>query len=559
MAYSPKLFDCPICLELLDDPVTTACGHSYCTQCINAFWDGYHNSRKGYSCPQCRRSFSPRPDLKRNTLLAALLEEHKSKNSQNDAAAADDDTYAAPGDVQCDACTGRKRKAWMFCLVCLASYCETHLKPHFQVPTLQKHSLIQASARIKDSICGRHDKLLEIYCRTDQEFVCLLCVMDEHKGHDTVAVATEKREMQGQLERSKEEIADRVLKSERKMAELMQTADSIRDAAWEACDDLDRLCVEHTCVLVRSVEKKRSEMREKVGEAEKAGVDWTNSHLGQLEREVLELRRRDYELHQLSLTEDPLQFLQGFQALGGLPVLSDPHEGLDKLTEFTSAQTDKLKNMCSKEKKELFSHSEEYLLSKRPRLHEERTSRAYLLNKYSNSKVEVDPNTVSACLWLSDGNRAISWSDRDQAHPDHPDRFTFYHQALCKERLEGSHYWEVEWDGGIVDLAVSYKGIKRKGSDRSCCFGHNELSWKLSCSPFGCTFWHNNLHKGQIPPVLSRRVGIHLDQEAGTLGFYEVSGSDSLTRLHQIQTIFTQPIYPGFSVDLGSTLKICNI
>ncbi|XP_031720342.1 tripartite motif-containing protein 16-like [Anarrhichthys ocellatus] len=560
MACSPDLFDCSICLQILDDPVTTACGHSYCTQCINAFWDVYNNRGKSYSCPQCRQTFSPRPVLKRNTLLASLLEEHKRKKSQNDAAAAVSvaaaDTYAAPGDVQCDACTERKRKAWMFCLVCLASYCETHLKPHFELPPLQKHNLIQASAWIKDSICGRHGKLLEIYCRSDQQFVCLLCVMDDHKGHDTVTVAAEKCEMQRQLERGKQEIADRVLNSEKKMAELRQSADSIRDAAWGACDDLERLCVERIRLFVRSVERKRSEMRERFGEAEKAGVDWTNNHLGQLEREVLELRKREDELHQLSLTEDPIQFLQGFQALGGLPVFTDSHE---RLTKFTSAQMDKLKNMCSKEKEELFSHSEENLVSKWPSLHEERTSRTCLLNTYKNFTVEVDPNTVAACLCLSDKNRAISWSDRDQAHPDLPDRFTFYHQALCKVGLEGSHYWEVEWDGGIVDLALSYKGIERKGSGNGCCFGHNELSWKLTCSPSGCTFWHNNLHKGQIPPVLSRRVGIHLDYEARTLGFYSVSGSDSLTQLLQIQTTFTEPLYPGFSVDLGSTLKICKI
>lgn len=264
MADSQDLFDCSICLQLLEDPVTTACGHSYCIICINGFWDVHNNRGSSYSCPQCRQTFSPRPALKRNTLLAALLEEHKKKNSQNGATAADgdDDTYAAAGDVQCDACTGRKRKASMFCLVCLASYCETHLKPHFEVPPLKKHNLIQASAGIKESICGRHDKLLEIYCRTDEQFICLLCVMDGHKGHDTVAVAAEKSEMQvsqlspmlkpcvvcpfnvteglkrfvfqqRQLEQSKQEIADRVLNSERKMAALREAADSIRVSATQ--------------------------------------------------------------------------------------------------------------------------------------------------------------------------------------------------------------------------------------------------------------------------------------------------------------------------------------
>lgn len=177
--------------------MTTACGHSYCLKCINAFWDTNNDRGRRYSCPQCRQTFFPRPVLKRNTLLSELLDEHKRTfGAAGDTYTAPGDTYAAPGDVPCDACTGRKRKASRFCLVCLASYCETHLRPHFEVPPLKKHNLIQASARIKESICGRHDKLLEIYCRTDQQFICLLCVVDEHKGHDNVAVAVEKCEMQ---------------------------------------------------------------------------------------------------------------------------------------------------------------------------------------------------------------------------------------------------------------------------------------------------------------------------------------------------------------------------
>uniref|UniRef100_A0A671U088 E3 ubiquitin/ISG15 ligase TRIM25-like n=1 Tax=Sparus aurata TaxID=8175 RepID=A0A671U088_SPAAU len=376
MAESRELFDCSICLQLLEDPVTTTCGHSYCMKCVNAFWDSNNDRGRRFSCPQCRQTFFPRPVLKRNTLLAALIEEHKGENRQNAAAG---DTYAEPGDVQCDVCTGRKRKASMFCLVCLASYCETHLKPHYEVAPLKKHKLMEASAQIRDSICGRHDKLLEIYCRTDQQFICLLCLMGEHKGHDTVAVAEEKCHMQRQLERTKEEITDRVEKSERTMEKLREAADVIRGAAWEACDDFERLCAEHIRLYVRSVERKCSEMREKVGEAEKAGVDWTDCRLGRLQREVLELRRREDQIDRLTLTEDPIQFLQGFQALDHLPALTASHERIDTLTEFVTAQKKKLKNMCDKKKSELFSRSENNLLSDIPRLREEILSRTYLL------------------------------------------------------------------------------------------------------------------------------------------------------------------------------------
>ncbi|XP_042268234.1 E3 ubiquitin-protein ligase TRIM47-like [Thunnus maccoyii] len=542
-----ELFDCPICLQLLEDPVTTACGHSFCVKCINTFW--HTNNRRGtYSCPQCRQAFRPRPVLKKNTLLVVLLEEHKKTTS-----AAAGDTFASPGDVQCDACSGRKRKASMHCLVCLASYCKTHLQPHFEVPPLKKHRLIQASKGIKESICDRHGKLLEIYCCTDQQCICLLCLTNDHKGHDTVAYEA----MQRQLERSKQETADRVVDSEKKMAELRRAADDTRNAAFKVCNDFERLCEERIRLYIRSVERKCSEMRERVGETEKSGVDWTSSCLGQLRRHVSELKGREDKLNQLSLTEDPAKFLEGFQALGDLPVFTDSHESHDMLSNFVTAQKNKLKDMCDQMKNELFSHCEENLVSNEPRHRADTPSRRYLLSSYS--KVEVDPNTVAACLCLSDGNREISWSGNDQAHPDHTDRFTYYHQALGKVGLTGRHYWEVEWDVGLVEVAVAYKNIQRKGSGKDCSFGHNNHSWKLVCFPSGCTFWHNNLHIGQIPPARSRKVGVHLDYKEGILCFYSISGLGDLTLLHKIKSTFTKPLYPGFCVDLGSTLKICRI
>ncbi|RVE72239.1 hypothetical protein OJAV_G00059690 [Oryzias javanicus] len=298
----------------------------------------------------------------------------------------------------------------------------------------------------------------------------------------------------------RQETENRVKVSVGEMMELKKAADSIRDAAWEACDDFEQQCAEHIRWYPQYLYRKCMEMRETVGQLEKAGLDWTWSRRGQLERDENRLKGVQHKLSQLSQTDDPIQFFQGFQALTDLPTFKGSEERPDSLEEFVSACKEKLKNTCTKEKDVLFHQ-------------------------------------------------------RDQKEY----RFTYFYQVLCQRGLRESSYWEVMWDGGVVEVAVSYIGIQRKGSGSQCCFGHNNLSWKLICSPSGCTFWHDKLHRGGIPAAARNRVGVHLEYAEGRLSFYSILDPKTVILLHQTQTTFTKPLYPGFSVDLGAKLKICNL
>ncbi|KAF4115104.1 stonustoxin subunit alpha-like [Onychostoma macrolepis] len=173
--------------------------------------------------------------------------------------------------------------------------------------------------------------------------------------------------------------------------------------------------------------------------------------------------------------------------------------------------------------------------------------------QYSH-QLTPDLNSVNQWLRLSERNRVITKTDTDQPYPHHPDRFDYYRQVLCRESVCGRCYWEIEWRGDYVFISVSYKSISRKGGGDECVFGRNVQSWSLNCSPSSYSFRHNNIETDLPVKPISRRIGVYVDESAGTLSFYSVS--DTMSLIHTVHTTFTQPLYPGFLIGSGS-VKLC--
>ncbi|XP_062864617.1 tripartite motif-containing protein 16-like [Trichomycterus rosablanca] len=540
-------FSCSVCLETLKDPVTILCGHSFCMVCINNCWDQEDN--KGtYSCPQCRNTFTPRPVVSKNIILANVVENLKNRESQVP-------LLSGPEDVECDSCTGKKYKAVKSCLVCLASFCETHLQPHYQIPSYKKHKLVKASKRLQDQICSQHDKLLEVYCRTDQQCICTLCMLDNHIGHDTISAAAERTEKQKQLLEIQRKFHEKIQNREKELCELINAVESHKCSAQTAVENIERICTE----LINSINRRCSELKDLIRDRETAEVSQAENILKQVEQEIVELKRKDAELEQLSHTEDPVHFLQNFQSLSApagsaeSPAITiSPFLLFDDVTKSVSQLREKVeefwKDQCEKIPDEV----------KRVRITPptEPEIRADFLQYFC--RFTLDPNTVNKNLCLSEENKVVTWSGTLQSYPDHPDRCDSYSQVVCRESVSGRCYWEVEWSGDYwVDIAVSYKSISRKGGGLKCVFGRNDQSWSLFCSPSSFSFCHNN-KEIEIPIMQSSsRIGVYVDYEAGTLSFFSVS--DTMKLLHRVQTTFTQLLYPGFGLDSGSKVKLSDL
>ncbi|XP_018552804.1 tripartite motif-containing protein 16 [Lates calcarifer] len=554
-----ETLSCSICLDLLKDPVTIPCGHSYCMNCIKSFWDE-EDQREIHSCPQCRQTFAPRPVLVKSTMLADLVDQLKRTGLQ---AAPADHCCAGPEDVACDVCTGRKLRAFKSCLVCLASYCEKHLQPHYDSAPLKKHKLVDPSKKLQENICSRHDEVMKMFCRTDQQCICYLCSVDEHKGHDTVSAAAERTEKQRQLELSRQKIQQSVQDKEKDVKELQQEVEAINRSADKAVEDSENIFTE----LIQLMEKRRSDVKQQIRSQQKTEVSRVEEVQEKLQQDIAELKRKDAELEKLSHTEDHNEFLHSYPSLSALSqsthsssVNIHPRRYFEDVTAAVSELRDKLQELLREKWTNIsLAVTEVDVLLSQP---EPKTRGGFL--KYSQ-KITLDPNTAGILVLISEGNRKATLARQHQSYSSHPDRFTFWPQVLSRESLTGRCYWEVKWrgggeggggGGGRVHVAVAYKNISRTTAFNECTFGHNDKSWVLSFDKKSSEFLFNKIQTPLSGPP-SSRVGVYLDHSAGTLSFYSVS--QTMTLLHRVQTTFTQPLYAGLGLYslYGVTAEFC--
>ncbi|XP_033941190.1 E3 ubiquitin-protein ligase TRIM39-like isoform X2 [Pseudochaenichthys georgianus] len=502
-------FLCSICLDVFTDPVTIPCGHNFCKACISEHWDRNVPSQ----CPNCKKVFNIKLELLVNTFISEM------------AAHSSEQQVVKPGEVPCDACTGTRLKALKSCLVCLESYCETHLEPHLTRAGLKKHQLIDPEENLESRMCVKHDKLLELFCKTDQVCVCIHCTYSEHKAHDVVPLKEGYEGKKAELGKTEAEIQQMIQKRRLKIQEMNRSVELSKEGADREIAD----GVQVFTALKESVERSQAELIDTIKEKQRETEEQAEGFIKELEQEVSELKKRSSEVEQLSRSEDQLHLLQSFTSLSAAPPTKNWTEVRVRPPSYEGTV------------RRAVTQLEETLRKQMKKLLELKRVQQYEVG------VTLDPDTAQPWLILSDYGKQVKHGDVRKNLPDKPERFDTCACVLAKQSFSsGRFYYEVQVEGKTEwDLGVARESINRKG----------QISGTPKDGYWMIVLRNGNEYKAFDPNVgLSlksqpERVGVFVDYEEGLVSFYDV---DAAALIYSFTgCCFKEKLYPYFSPSLN--------
>ncbi|XP_034048059.1 E3 ubiquitin-protein ligase TRIM39-like [Thalassophryne amazonica] len=507
---------CSICLEVFTNPVGTPCGHNFCKKCITEYWD----INIPCQCPVCKKIFYSRPELQVNIFISEMVNQFKQNVTSSS-----EQRSAETGEVLCDVCPEAKLKAVKSCLVCLVSYCETHLDPHLTMSGLKRHLLIDPVENLEGRMCKNHDKLLELFCKNDQMCVCMLCTFLDHKSHDVVPLKEEYYGKKAQLWKTEAEIQEMIQKRRLKIQEISQSV----ELSQKNADKEKSAGVQIFTALMESVQRGLNELIENIEKKHNTTEKQGQRFIAELEHEISELQKRSSEVEQLSQSEDHLHLLQGFQNLSPTSPSKDWTEVRVHPPSYDGSVVRAVSQL-------------------------EETLRKDLKNKVSEAKlkrvqqyavdVTLDPDTAHPNLILSDDGKQVQLGDVWKKLPDNPERYSYQACVLAKQSFSaGRLYYEVQVKGKTKwTLGVARDSVNRKG----------KITLRPQYGYWRIGMMNENEYKAfSDPPVrLSVRsqpekVGVFVDYEEGLISFYDVDAADLLYSFTGCS--FTEKIYPYFS------------
>ncbi|XP_005748000.1 E3 ubiquitin-protein ligase TRIM39-like [Pundamilia nyererei] len=514
-----KQFYCPVCEQVFTDPVTTPCGHNFCQACIQSKWEGTDVCQ----CPACDRSFPSRPEISINIAFKELADTFKQMIVCSSAAPL---SSAQPGEVVCDVCaaTSLQVKALKSCLVCLTSYCESHLEPHKRVVTLKLHKLMEPVKNLQDRMCKKHERLLEMFCRDEQKCVCQFCTETEHRDHKVVSVEDESTERKVIIKKSEADFQQMIQERLKKGEEIKNCLKLSTVSGDMEVEESDRLFTS----LIHTIKERQTEVNAEIKEKQKAVERRAEELISELQQEITELQRRNTEMEELKNTEDHLHLLQH------LPSITSPPPTKEWMEINIPPE------LCVGTVRRALSKVERTLMNEMENLKKEEMKR---MQKYAVDVV-LDPDTAHPNIVLTADGKQAGRGELLHVVPDNPQRFDPVICVLAKQGyISGRFYFQVSvgqktfWDLGVVKGSVNRKGMITSKPENGYWTVRlrNGDEYRALDSP------SVRLPLKEKPEI----VGVFTDYDEGTVSFFDVEARSHIYTF--TGCLFSEKVYPFFS------------
>lgn len=511
-------FLCSICLSMFTKPVSIPCGHTFCLDCITKYWATCDTL---FQCPLCMEEFYPKPMLRVNIFIAEMAEKFKNTVEKKSCNTPD---QAESGKVLCDLCTKPKLTALKSCLVCLTSYCQTHLEPHQNMSALKKHKLIPPVKNLESRICKNHDEPLELFCKADQMFLCESCKNKDHKTHKVVSLEEEAQMRKTQLGIEKAGVDQMFQARQQKILEIRHLLEASRNNAEEALSSSNRVMT----AVVDYMKRSQTEMTEVIKTKLKKIENEAKTFINELDEEMVQITLKNLELNEVSVTEDHFTFLENVLSLtysspevkdwSDVTINSDQFTMQEAMVKLETTITKEIDSLCDPTFKEKQRHAVDVML---------------------------DPDTANRALNVSEDGKQVTFGNQKRQVWNKPERFDHVLNVLAKEGFSSrKFYFEVQvkdmtqWDLGVASETINRKGdirlSPRNGYWTICLRKGNEFSANA-----GPTV---KLHLREVP----QKVGVFVDFEGGEVSFYDVDARACIFSFPGC--VFTEKLFPFFSL-----------
>lgn len=183
-----RLLQCPVCMDEFRDPRLLPCHHTLCTECIQNLLQAAPSSRM-FRCPQCRRDICvPRggvTELPVNFFVRSLQDE-----------LGEEVNVGGP----CRVCQRGAVASQFHCIDCDLDIChfcihEHRLVQHKDCSTVNilrmEVSTVGGGVQaVANRLCNIHtEEVVQLFCETCQQPVCVSCSCGEHRKHTIIPLA----------------------------------------------------------------------------------------------------------------------------------------------------------------------------------------------------------------------------------------------------------------------------------------------------------------------------------------------------------------------------------